>query len=354
MQIPDGQEDITVEWIRECLPQGLEAISVTPIGEGVGIFGRLYQVSLSWDGDDNGRPASVIVKLPCPESENRAVAQALRLYEREVMFFKEVAPHTALRTPHCYAAELQDQIFVIVMEDLSKHLMPGDQIVGANYQQAEAFIDSLVELHATWWQDDRLAALEWMPCIDAPDNLASVPGIFHSCVEPLESWRARLPAGSIELCRRLDPHFETLMRALGTGPTSVAHGDARWDNVFFSDTSPMEIGLIDFQICFRAKGVHDMAYFICSSLQLEEHPRWQSLLQHWYDGIMARGIEYDWQDCVKHYKQSALYTLAAPLSMVGLFDTGNERGSEMLRVYLERIFRHLLDIGVEDVLAELE
>ena len=77
---------------------------------------------------------------------------------------------------------------------------------------------------------------------------------------------------------------------------------------------------------------------------------WERLLRRWYDAVTAAGVEYSWDDCVRHYREAALYYLSGAMSLIGSFDTGNERGASLAEAYSTRILEHVVDIGAREVL----
>ncbi len=359
MRVPASPSDITPEWLTAALAPHLDGttvvgIDVHDIGEGTGIFGEIARLRLTYDRPDRGAPASLIAKLPCVEPENLAVAKALGIYEREVHFFDDVAPTTPLRVPDCYLAELDDDgRFVLLLEDLEVDLDVGDQVVGATVEQAEAVIDALVELHAPWWETGELYELDWLPVPDAPEYMAAVPGIYRAGLPVLEAeWSDRLPAGSVDVARTLDPEFEGLMRRMAEGPRTFAHADTRLDNIFFARDGSGSVAFIDFQLCLRQRGVADLAYLIGTSMNVaDSRGSWERLLRRWYHRLGEHGVTgYAWDDCLRQYKESALYYLCGAMSLIGSFDTGNERGAAMATAYTTRIFGHVLDLDAASVL----
>ncbi len=358
MTIPGALSAVDADWMTEVLRSSgaIDTASVTAvdcidIGEGTGIFGEIGRAALTYDRAGAG-PASVVVKLPCTEPQNLAVAQALGIYEREIRFFEDVAPKTRLRIPACHKAELGDDgRFVLVLEDLGTEFIMGDQVVGATAQQAEGVIDALAGLHATWWESPELEALSWLPVPDAPAYMAAVPDIYRAGLPVLHAdWADRVPSASIDLADRLEPRFEELMVMTGGSPQTFAHADTRLDNLFFAREGN-GVAFIDFQLSLRGLGVTDLAYFIGTSVQTEVASNtWEQLLRRWHDQITAAGIDYSWDDAVMHYKQCALFYLCGAMSLIGTFDSGNERGAALTEAYTTRIFTHVVDAGTAVVL----
>ena len=361
MDMPSTMPAVTAEWMTAVLQDSkaiddstaVDSLQVSDIGEGTGIFGEIGRAQLTYSGGSG--PDTVIVKLPCLEPENLAVAHALGIYEREIHFFEDVAPRTLLRIPTCHLAHLADDgSFVLVLEDLAVDYDMGDQVVGATLDQANSVIDALVGLHARWWESDALAALSWLPVPDAPQYMAAVPDIYRAGLPVLTSeWADRVPAASIDLARALDPKFETLLRATGSRPQTFAHADTRLDNLFFERDGD-GVAFIDFQLSLRGRGVTDLAYFIGTSVQqgvATEH--WEALLRRWHTQLVDAGVDYSWDDAVAQYQECALYYLVGAMSLLGTFDSGNERGAAMTTAYTTRVCNHVVDAGCASVLDRL-
>lgn len=359
MDIPSSPTAITAAWIAEILGDdigdaGIASLEITDIGEGTGIFGEIARVAITYDRDDAPGPASVVVKLPCVEPENLAVATALGLYEREVRFFDEIAATTQLRVPRCHHAQLADDgRFVLVLEDMGTDFVVGDQVEGATAAEAERIVDALADLHAAWWESEALDSLEWLPVPDAPAYMGAVPDIYRTGLPVLErDWSDRLPAAAIDAARALEPRFEELMHRIAEAPRTFAHSDPRLDNVFFARDGSDDVAFIDFQLSLRQRGVTDLAYLIGTSVKQDvARTEWERLVRRWYDRIVGLGVDdYAWHDCVRHYKEAVLYYLCGAMSLIGSFDTGNERGEAMATAYTTRICNHVVDV---DALAVL-
>lgn len=359
IDIPATPADVTPQWVTDVLVSAgtidagtvIDSVAVTDIGEGTGIFGQIARLDLGY-GAGSG-PERVVVKLACTEPANLEVAFALGIYRREVAFFEHIGPHSPTRTPVCHVAHMGDDgRFVIVMEDLSSSYDVGDQVVGITPDEADLVVDELAALHATWWMHPDLEALDWLPVADAPAYLAAVPGIYRAGMPVLEAeWADRLPAEALDVARRLEPVFEDLMVATAAEPWTFAHGDTRLDNIFFSHDGGRP-ALIDFQLSLRARGVADIAYMIGTSMNIEDsRAHWERILRRWHDGLIAHGVEgYSWEQAVNDYRESALYYLCGAMSLIGSFDTGNERGAAMAEAYTTRIFNHVVDIEAVQVL----
>jgi hypothetical protein len=243
-----------------------------------------------------------------------------------------------------YAAISDGDDHVLLLEDLAG-LRAGDQVEGATVTEVEAIVDQLVQLHATWWERPGLYELTWLPTSCDPAYLAAVPPIYAAGLPVLEAdWGDRVGGDAVELARRIAGQFDGVIRRTADAPTTFLHGDMRLDNVFFDAAgSPV---FIDFQLSVRGRGPHDIAYLIGTSLNVADQHHWERLLRRYHDGLLAAGVAgYPWDRCVDAYHDSLLYLTVGAMSLVGTFDSGNERGAAMAESYTVRMLRHAVDSG---------
>ncbi len=149
------------------------------------------------------------------------------------------------------------------------------------------------------------------------------------------------------------------MHRISEGPSTFAHSDTRLDNIFFaradnhsSGPEGHRVAFIDFQLSLRQRGVTDVAYLIGTSVKQDQAAAsWEQLVRRWHERIGELGVQdYTWDDCVRHYREAVLYYLVGAMSLIGSFDTGNERGAAMATAYTTRICNHVVD---SDALAVL-
>ena len=362
MEIPLDLSHVTSVWLEQVLHSSdqfqevkIKSITCENIGEGTGIFGEIGLLRISYVNQGQA-PESLVVKLPCIEPENLAVAQALGIYAREVAFYQTVASSSSLRVPQCFYSFMGDDgRFVLLIENLSNDYVVGDQIKGATHEQVLSAIDILAGFHAEWWENPNLDALDWLPNPDDPAYMAAVPGIYRAGLPVLVTeWDSKVPAESIEVAQLLEPKFEQLMLLFAGNPHTFSHADTRLDNLFFSKSDEHDIAFIDFQLCLRGRGINDIAYLVGNSV-----PRgiaaanWELYIEHWIKALAENGVSYTFDDAVLHYRQAVLYYTVGAMSLIASFDTGNERGAAMAEAYVTRIFNHVVDIDARLILEEL-
>jgi hypothetical protein len=336
--LPRRAADLTPAWLSEVLDARVDRIDLDDIGTGAGIFGEIMRVRLEGEAS---LPASVIAKFPTADPSNRPVGDALGIYEREVRFFKQLAPATALAVPRAYFADLDPEqgAYVLILEDLVRYEM-GDQVAGVSVARAERIIDGLVTLHATWWERPELFELDWLPTSADPAYLATVPPIYAAGLPVLErDWVERIGADALDLARQVAPRFAEVLGRTAGRPNTFLHTDTRLDNFFFDGDDPI---FIDWQLAVRGRGPADVAYLLGTSMNVEDQQvHWERLVHRYHDGLVAAGVTgYDWDQCLTHYRESVLYYTVGPMSLIATFDAGNARGEAMAQAYTVRMFRH--------------
>lgn len=347
MGIPQAIEDLTPGWLTEALAAELAGGTVTAvravdIGEGVGVFGIIARLHLTYAGAPSTAPSSVIAKLPTNAEANRNVGMALGLYARENAFYDHVADKVPFGVPRCYASQSNPETgeFLLLMQDLG-HLEPGDQLAGLSARRAERIITDLAAFHATWWEAAGLDDLSWLPTQDSPVYLAAVPPIVTAGVAALPPLAAELPDGSLELAHEVDANFVDLIHRCAAGPRTFIHGDARLDNLFFTPGTD-EFLLIDWQLSMRCRGVYDVTWLLATSMDIDEqNEHADDLLLTYHRALAANGVDWPLADLQKAAAEHAAYLLSGPLSLIGTFDfseAGDGRAAQLTRKWVGRGF----------------
>ncbi len=145
--VPTGPEALTPEWLTRALRSSgtisrasVTSAEVRPLGEGRGFAGRLARVGLAYDVQEAGAPASLVAKFPTANSAVRATLTRLGLYERELRFYRELAPHAGVRTPLLYFGALDPAgtgagDSVLLLEEVAPS-QTGDNLAGCAPHEA--------------------------------------------------------------------------------------------------------------------------------------------------------------------------------------------------------------------------
>lgn len=255
-----------------------------------------------------------------------AVAQQLRLYEREYQFYEHVrdavAARTALRTPRCMglvreragagAEAAGAAIRGVLLERLEAPAFVA--ALDLNEQPVEValrVVDRIAEMHARFLG----CGEREFPFLRRADDPLFLPGwgdfVRERWPRFADKWRGVLSAEQLALGERMATEFERGQRQLAAGPgLTLIHGDVKSANIFFhraasfgsaSEAIPSEAEpyFIDWQYIAYGKGAQDLVFFIIESLD-EAH------IRAWTGPLCARYLA----SFLAHAPPSLAYTRA--------------------------------------------
>lgn len=110
-------------------------IEVAPVGPNHGSLSTVGGVTLTDDREASGAPAAVVVKLEPDDGTMRKFGDELHAFEREIHFYREVAPDAPIRLARLYFATTDPPDFAMVMEVSRasrwvRHLAPHNEGLG--------------------------------------------------------------------------------------------------------------------------------------------------------------------------------------------------------------------------------
>ena len=323
------------------------------IGEGVGLMCNLARLTLRYKGPALNAPSSVILKVPSNLPENRGVGDHFGFYEREGRFYAEIGESLPVRTPHCYYnhIDVEANEFALLIEDFGGRTMVS-QVAGITFERAAEAVKALALVHAEWWQSPKLESLTWMPRMIDPVMLGAGAEYRRVWDHFVELFGDRIPDGAVALGERIGPSWEAVQTAVyDSTPTTICHGDFRADNLMFDDaaTGREHVGILDWQISFRAGGIADVCYLTTQSMTVEDrraHER--ALVDVWYDAVSSAlgaapdgyTAEQAWTDYRRMTGGLTVYGVVA----AGGMDPSNERGLELVTDMASRSFAAALDL----------
>ncbi|HEY5662432.1 MAG TPA: phosphotransferase [Ilumatobacter sp.] len=367
--VPHLTEDASPEFVTAALRStgvidadtSVAEVEHDRIGEGVGLMCNLARLTLRYRGAAHGAPSSVILKVPSNLPENRGVGDHFGFYEREGRFYAELAESLAARAPHCYFnhIDVAANEFALLLEDFGQRTMVS-QIAGIDVERATEAVRALARVHAQYWEAPQLGALDWMP--RAIDMRVIQAGESYRQAWPhfVELFGDRLPEGSIALGERVGPTWESTTVALyERTPTTLMHGDFRADNLMFDDQTAGRdhVGILDWQIAYRAGGIGDICYLLTQSMTLDdrrEHER--SCVDAWYDALCSAlggppagyPAEQAWTDYRTATGNMTVYGVVAG----GTLDPSNERGMQLVTDMAVRSFGAALDLDAASLIPD--
>jgi hypothetical protein len=347
--------DMTPEWLTAALVQvgalargtRVTSFETTPIGTGQ--MADTVRFTLDYDVPAAG-PASVVGKFASVDDQSRATGLALRAYEIEVRFYREVAGRVGARVPATYVAEVEPESgwFTLLLEDIVGAAQ-GDQIAACTPDVAAAVLEEMAGLHAPCWESPDLAALEWLNrATPASDEFLCV---LVSSLLPgfLERYEDLLAPEHQEVCRLFTEYLPAYLR-LRTGPRTASHGDFRLDNLLFQPGNQRPV-VVDWQTVGWASASYDVAYFIGGCLSAPDRCTHEAdLLAHYHDALSRRGVrDYTLEQLRADTRRDTFGGVLMAI-VAAMVVQRTERGDLMFLTSTTRHAQHALDVDAPALL----
>lgn len=339
---PRRGDEITVAWLDQILGPGVADIDCSPIGTGQ--VGSNIRVMITAAPGANHLPPSVIVKLPSPEPESRAAADAMNTYRREVGYYLHLHGLNAAPQPECHYASIDDDGgFILVLSDIDDG-EAGDQLAPCSTARITAMIDTAAALHApTWDRVDDIAHHDWLGRSDAA-TIALHAGVAAAVIDGfVDRYENRLDSHTLDTARWLATRYGDLPRDHGCAPCLV-HGDLRLDNMLFrTNGNGEEAVVVDYQTVAIGSGPADVAYLIATSLTPDQRRDIEESLWHRYiDRLHHHGIHVT---AASLHEARRIGTVSALMMAIiaSQIVTRTTRGDEMFAVMAERAAAHMAD-----------
>lgn len=333
---------LTDEFWSEVFDADVTASKVEEIGDG--LVGMNVRVALHCA--DEVVPQSVVAKLPSQDETSRATGVALRNYEREVKFYRDIAHTVDIHVPRCFHAEWNelDSDFVLVLEDLSP-AMQGNQIRGCSYSHARLAVLELAKLHGPRWGDATLLQYEWLQGREGPDEAETLKNIYAMCLPGfIGTYASYLEPDTLKLVEEFGGEVDSwLLRR--EGPHTIGHGDYRLDNLMFAtEQGGAAISVVDWQTPSRCQGMSDVSYFLGAGVQPQERREMESgLVSEYLDALKPYGVSYSFEAAWEQYIVNSFAGVVMAVVASQLVKH-TERGEKMFAAMATRHLRHALDL----------
>lgn len=341
--VPSTIDGVTARWLAEALAADVTDVHAERIAEDTGFSALLYRLHLSGTGEI---PQSLIVKLPA-ESEARGGMELLGGYQRELEFYRHIAPAAPMATPRCHVAQNSGSEFVLVLEDLCEW-ENADHLAGLSLDQTRTALGQLAGLHAWSVRNAEFEALQFFPMVDNPvtrDLL--LPAFTPGWQLYLDKTEAPVPSSVAEFAERF---VEFAPQALGalSQRSMLLHGDIRADNMFFRG---VDLKIVDFQLAVRGAGAADIAYLVSQGLPTpvrRGHDR--DLVREYVNQLEARGVkDYSFDEAWRHYRFGVALLLYMPVVALLTWDVVPERSRRLCVTLVDRAVAAIDDIDALEV-----
>lgn len=346
-------DKITPDWLTEVLsgsgnlPDGRVTDAQWEI-IGTGKMGDNARYTLSYDGDYDA-PVSVIAKLPAADETARSMAGAMGAYQKEVMFYRELAPLTRMQTPEIYCAEVSADgtEFIILMEDLAP-AEPGNQLVGESQARAELAVMEAAKLHAPFYAKPELLAGDYITKSDkegAEFGQSLMQRYWPGFVD-------RFGHGLTPACAMLGDAFAAnyaLWAQRYEGPKTLIHGDYRSENILFGERGTAIT--VDWQTVQESCALADVAYFLGGSIDTDlRRGCEQELVEKYRAALMSLGVDLAAQDCWQQYREFSLHGVM--ITVLGaMFTAPEERSDRMFLIMAQRHLQQCVDMDAVEFIT---
>lgn len=359
--LPTKASEITPAWLNDVLSERddvgrVASVTAEDIGVGVGILGEVTRLSLTYEPGETG-PETMISKCPSAHAENVMLCQMMGFYEREISFYQQVTDAIDVRVPACYLAAMEPGgvPFVLLLEEVTGARMI-DQIEGATRDDALQIAETVARLHAPYWDNEAVLALDWLPPMNN-DFYKGAQGLTEANWEPFVAmWSDRVPSEVLGWCESLTPRYgEMLDWWAESAPATMTHTDCRAENYLFGGSAgPSAVTMLDFQLMTRHVGTWDIANFLGMSVTIENRRAWEDdVISRYHETLLGLGVQdYDLDRCRRDYRFCLLHQVWAQIA-ISTVDPGNDRGRQLLNEFITRSFAAAADNNAGELLEHL-
>jgi hypothetical protein len=306
--VVEGPDQLTPDWVTAALRAGGLDVTVTdvrPERVGTGQIGTSYRLHLTYGGDADDAPASVVAKLPGGDAESRQRVSGG--YVLEVAFYTTVADTVSIRRPHLWHGAISDDgsSFTLLLEDLCD-ARPGVQAEGCSVEQARDALRNVAGLHAPRWNDSTLLDYEFVSPPDAATASFTGEVLVGATEEFLTRYDTELDADDKATLRQAAA-ATAAWQVARPEPFGLVHGDYRLDNLMF----PLEgtgVCALDWQTLSIAPPPRDVAYFLGNSLRTDDRrAHEEALVAEYHAELVALGVDgYGLDECWHDYRLGQL------------------------------------------------
>jgi hypothetical protein len=347
MGFPTRIDDLTESWIGDQVGADVQ-MDIRPMSDGPGYVSDMCFLELT--SSQAHVPSRLVVKVNPSFEASNDFAQRYQIFEREALFYKEVAPQTPIRTPKAYFADFDPDTKrgIVVLEDCSHYeLRSAVADVPATRAEALAVGSTAGRLHGRWWGRGAEGVFPW----------AMAPGtdlwrtFFGECAAHwLDFNRSPFVEGlspeAKNLAKRLESEFASkVMAGYPNDRLTLCHLDMHIDNMFFDPTSDDPIILFDWQGAHWGRGAFDLSYFLGYVFESSDRASIESdVLDHYLDTLRGAGVDdYSKDELWRDYRFGLLFGLwVLPLAVANL-DLSSEHGQDIMRKVTRRKFAAVMD-----------
>jgi len=284
----------------------------------------VYFLELNFSSDAQTEPASpeIVVKIPKPVDITKFIGK------HEAKFYNIVAESiNDMPIPTCYDAAFSEETGLshIILKNLSKtheevlKYLPLPPLK----RYCERAIDCLAELHAFWWDHQKLKELSKHAYVlyTFKENSFNENEIFNwfkiqnkNLKQFLKFLGDRISDKRKELFKTVFSLYPQLASdRLKKKNITLIHADAHFWNFFYPkdiENEKNKANLIDWQFWSIGVGGQDLAYMIGLGYPDYRHLIEKDLIKRYHNDLLKFGVKnYSWEDCWYDYKLNSFLNL---------------------------------------------
>lgn len=271
-------------------------------------------------------------------------------YAREVRFFRDIAPHAAIRVPVVQDSWIsaEGDEFALLMEDIHP-ARPGDELVGCSHAEAQSIMRNLAGLHAPFWGfGDELDAAWAVPTRSEGEAYSRMTA--GNVEATLRAFRGELESEDVAVLEAFAERSAVWF--VGDGrPHTITHNDFRLDNILFpSSGGDATSVVVDWQTVMGAAAGRDVGQFLAGSLPDELWAgRRDDLLGDYRRRLAELGVDgHSAEDAREDLRWGTLQALHNVVVTARAVDM-NERTKRMLTMWLRRVVTRAREIDATSV-----
>lgn len=302
LALPSSLDEVTADWLSAALSARYPGVRVKSVYYGTKIEGTGMKVRLLLDYNAAGHAAKLPPTMWIKGALHDYGKNIRAAFEREVLFYREVAPLQIVACPKAYFAQFDARAGqgIVLMEDLlATNTSFGDPVHPATPQLVAETLSMQARLHARWWYSPDLEKFG-----ERGGSLRADGIIDRLMAEP--SWNAAMAMprsrGIPPLLRDRGRVHEAIHRMLAMNdrlPECLLHGDPHLGNMYFPHDGG--VGFLDWQRMMRGPWIWDVAYTLCGFLSTDDRRVHEKTLIAGYLaeleslGVRAPGFAEAWQ-----------------------------------------------------------
>lgn len=356
--VPNSVAEISAPWLEDALRTGgglsderIAHIELRPIGAGIGFLSSVAAVNLTYERPCPSAPKSVVVKLEPAEGVFRDTERNSGAFEREVRFYRDVSPHAGARVPRCYFALASAEGSVLILEDLT-HMQCGDQVRGMRHCEVVATVREIGRLHANYWNNERLNALDWLPDHDQFWR----EGYEENWADFAREYEVRIGSDGVAIGERVLRHLDWLKERVAERPSALVHADLRADNVILGEQGTPDASVIlDWQLITKSMAAIDPTRLFGGSEPASQRKgHHMEVFAAWHESLLAGGVSnYEFEEGLTDFRLGALYNLLVPVKAHGFSSSFSDvRAYRLMDVVAERIFVSAIELDAQSLLPD--